>query len=174
MNRKCITAIAGLILLGSLRCGIVVKDIHIPRSTIQKLLDKKFPYDKNAVIARFVLDSAQVYFKDKNIGMKLSYYGNFLNKEVSGIVDFKGSMTYKSETGAFYLSDFDIVDIRVNQANFSHKGKLRQTVRQITNNYLSTYPVYRLNQKDFKQNITRFLLKKVRIQGQNLIVTVGL
>jgi len=138
------------------------------------MLDKKFPIDKNAVIARLTLDSPSVYFKKKNIGMKLHYYGNFLNKEITGCADFNGHLSYKRDKGAFYLTDFNIADIAVNDANFSNKEKLRAVVLKILNNYLDDYPVYRLDQKDFKHNLAKLMLKNLNIVGESLVITLGI
>jgi len=151
-------------------CGKFQKEILISKDQIQSALDKKFPYDKNAIIARLTLDSTKVYFKGKNIGFKLSFYGNFLSKEIKGIVDFNGNIFYRHEKGAFYLKDFEIAQIAVNEANFSQKGKLEATVLKIVKNYLDDYPVYRLNQDDFKQNIAKLILKDISVQGENLSI----
>jgi hypothetical protein len=157
-----------------INCGRFQKDIQIPKTTIQEMVDKKFPFDKNVVIARLTLDSPAVYFKDKNIGMKLNYYGNFLNKEIKGGIDFNGKITYRQKQGAFYLTDFNIVTITVSDANFSNEEKLKTTILKITNNYLDDYPVYRLDQTDFKQNIAKLLLRDLKIEGEELVITMGI
>jgi uncharacterized protein DUF1439 len=155
-------------------CGSVEKSITIPRTTIQEMVDQKFPYDKNAVVARFTLTSPEIYLSDPNIGMKLKYSANLFNKEIAGMVDFNGKITYRPEEAAFYMTDFDIVEITVDQANFSHQDKLKAGILKVVNNYLDGYPVYRLNQDDYKQNLGKVLLKSVRVKGDNVLVDLGL
>ncbi|MBN2310460.1 MAG: DUF1439 domain-containing protein [Candidatus Hydrogenedentes bacterium] len=154
-------------------CGSVQKEIAIPKSTIQEMVDAKFPYDKNVVVARFTLRSPEIYLAEPNIGMKLAYSANFLSKKISGTVDFNGQIVYKAEEGAFYLSDFDIVEIAVEQANFSDQAQLKDAIHEVVNNYLDGFPVYRLNPDDFKQNLSKLLLKDVRVHGDDVIVVLG-
>jgi len=174
-RRKLLSLLILSLVLGLAQsCDTFQKDIIIPQSKIQEEMDKKFPYDKSIVIARLLLDSPLVYFKGENIGMRLNYYGNFLNKEVKGVVDFNGQIVYKQDKGAFYLSDFSIVEIAVNEANYSDQEKLKTAVSNITTNYLNDYAIYRLNQKDFKQNLAKLLLKDIKINGNTLVITVGI
>jgi hypothetical protein len=69
------------------------------------MVAKKFPYKKNAVIAKIDLNSPQIYFKETNIGLKLKYYGNFLDKEINGYFDFSGEIYYKpAKKGRFIFT----------------------------------------------------------------------
>lgn len=168
MKKELIFIVITIMLISG--CGKFQKEVLISKDQIQATLNKKFPYDKNAIIARLTLDSAKVYFKNENIGLKLSYYGNFLNKEIKGIVDFNGKIFYNNSKGAFYLHEFEIAEISVNESNFSQQEKLEATVLKIVKNYLDDYPVYRLNQGDFKQNLAKLALKDISVQGENLAI----
>lgn len=149
------------------------KEIIIPRAKIQELVSKKFPYDRNVLIARLSVQAPEVYFKEKRIGVKLSYYGNFLGEEIKGSADFNGNIIYKSQTGAFYLSDFIISDIAFNEHNFSGKDKLQKLIDSIISNYLNDFPIYRLNRDDFKQNLARLLIKDVFVRNDDVIIVLG-
>ncbi len=162
-------------------CSHLQTEVEIPKSKIQQVVDEKFPYHKNAVIARFRLESPEVYLSDPNIGVKLAYYGDLLDKEIEGRADFCGQIAYKATEGAFYVSDFDVVDISVDQASFSEPDKLEAALLMMVNNYLlkivndylDGYPVYCLDQTDFKENLGKLLIKGVRVQGNNLVVALG-
>jgi hypothetical protein len=162
-----------ILVSGLVGCGKFEKEILIPKSKIQSMVAKKFPYKKNAIIAKLNLHSPQVYFKDTNIGLKLNYYGNFLEKEINGLIDFNGQIFYRPEKGAFYIKNFQIVDIVVNEANFSDKQRLKSVVLKLVINYLEDYPVYRLNPTDFKQNIAKLLLKEVSVKDDSLSVLLS-
>jgi len=155
-------------------CGKFEKEILISKKQIQEKLDARFPYDKNAVVARFTLDSARVYFKEDKIGFKLTFYGNFLSKEIRGQVDFNGKIIYKKENGAFYLNDFEIAEISVNESNFSQKSNLEAVILKIIQNYLDDYPICTLKQDDFKQSVATLVLKSVSVRDDNLVVLIAL
>jgi hypothetical protein len=48
------------------------KEVVIPRAKLQESVSKKFPYEKDVGIARFTVQTPEVYFKGKNIGSVLS------------------------------------------------------------------------------------------------------
>jgi hypothetical protein len=149
------------------------KEIVIPRAKIQELVSKKFPYDRDVIIAHLKVQAPEVYFKGKRIGLKLPYYGNFLGEQIEGYADFNGNIIYKSKTGTFYLSDFIISDITVNGQNFSEKLKLQRMIDNIIYNYLDEFPLYRLNADDFKENLARLLVKDVFIRNDDVIIVLG-
>jgi hypothetical protein len=155
-------------------CGEGPNQVLIPRTKIQEMVNRKFPYDKNAIMARVTLRSPVIYFAGNSIGMKLEYYGSFLTTEIQGTVNFTGQLSYNPDSGAFYLNDFKIVDIQANDKNFAGVEGLKTLVGNFVNSYLTGYPVYRLDPDDFKQNMAKRFLKDVSVKGENLAVTLSI
>ena len=149
------------------------KDITINKYEIQNLIDPKFPVEKNVIIAKAELKYPDVYFQGDHLGMKLQYTGRFLKKNAEGQIDFNGSLLYKPEKGAFYLSKIEIVQFSVNKENLLNRDKLQGTIETILNEFICDIPVYQLKQKDFKEKLAKLLLKKVRVENERLILTVG-
>lgn len=154
-------------------CGNFHKTIFIPRATIQGLIDKKFPIDRNLIIARLTLETPRVYFKDQNVGIKMNYKGNFLTDEIKGYFDVNGRIEYKQERAAFYLTDINIEEFEVNGLNFSNSEKIKSVIQNIANNCLGMYPVYQLNQKNFSQKIAKVFLKELTIKDESLVIRLG-
>ncbi len=155
-------------------CGNTKEEISISISEIQQMVDKKFPYNKNAIVASVELRSPKVYFTDKNIGIKLEYSGGIMNKTIKGNIDFNGRIIYKPQTGAFHLNNLQIVELTVDDSNYKGKQKLKEIVGGFLSGYLNDYPVYTLNPNNFKQNIAKLLMKDVNIKGDNLVVTLSI
>ena len=171
MKRTALFLIMTIFVLGG--CGGFEKEILIPRETIQKMVDEKFPYQKDALIAKIGLDTPLVYFKNEDIGLRINYSAQLLDKKVSGDIDFRGRIYYKPEKGAFYLKDFKITEIKVEESNFSDKEKIKPILSEILNSYLENHHVYKLDQRDFKQNIAKLLIKSVSVKGDNLSVLLS-
>lgn len=153
-------------------CGKFQKEIFIPRTLIQETIEKKFPYDKSAIIARFTLSEPVSYFIDTCIGIKLKYQGSFLEKEINGNINLKGSIKY--EKGKFYLENFEIVKLTMDEKEFDSKGKLKKIIFNMIDSYFDCYPVYTLKQSDFKQNAAKLLLKDINVIGDSLCVLIGI
>ena len=155
-------------------CEKFQKDIVIPRAKIQEGVEKSFPYTKNAILAKITLNDPRIYFKGEKLGVKILYVAESLGKKSIGFADFNGSVWYNQEKGAFYMSGFNLIEVTANESALSNKKGIKKAIESVANNYLEKFPVYRLKQSDYKQNLAKLLLKGLRIEGENLIVTVGI
>ena len=167
----------GLILLAATlsaaACGYQA-DVKVSRDKIQNLLEKKFPIEKDAVIAKLTLQSPKVFFHGGNqIGIRLQYDAGILGKHAVGEVAFHGPPVYKPEEGAFYLSGLTIDEFTINEDSLSHKDKLWGRVSSVLDKVIPHVPLYHLRQQDFKHKLAKLLLKKVRVEGEELILTMG-
>jgi len=166
---KILMIIALFLLIG---CGgTFQKEIVISREEIQEMVNAKFPYDKNALVARLTLHDPQIYFVENNIGMRLEFKGNWLEKEIKGYVAFDGKIAYRR--GAFYLEEFNVTEFAETNVN-SDTERLRGILANVVNNYISKHPVYKLNPRDFKQNLAKILLRDVFVRGSDLVAVVGI
>lgn len=165
-------AIAVFIIIALSGCTLR-KEIVIPRTEVQELVSRKFPYDKDIGIARVIVQDPQVYFEGKNIGLKAIYQGSLLGKKVMGSIDVNGNIVYKPETGVFYLYDFVVAGFTINENSFIEKGNLQEVVNVIIGNRLNGFPIYRLDPKDFNQNLGLLLVKDVFVRNDDLVVVLG-
>jgi hypothetical protein len=170
---RCLLALLVACALFGAACGYR-KDVVVSREKMQGLLDKKFPVEKDIVVAKLKLETPKVYFRGDNIGMSLRYAGSFWGKSATGQVTFDGQLDYKPEKGAFYLSNIAIGELGVNENDFADKEKLKGKMLAVLNAVLPHIPVYSLDQKDFKHQLAKLLLKRLHVEGENLILTMGI
>jgi hypothetical protein len=172
MLRLRMVALIGLIVTGA-ACGYQT-DVTVSRDKVQALLDKKFPIEKDAVLARVKLDSPRVYFQSNQLGMRLRYEAAVLGKQATGEVAFHGAPVYKADEGAFYLSTLTVADFTVDGDGLPHAEKLRDRISSVLDAVIPHVPLYRLRQQDFKHALAKLLLKQVRVEGESLVLTMGL
>jgi len=155
-------------------CKGLEKEIIISKSTIQKMVEKKFPIEKSSLVANIKLSSPSVFFQGNCIGLTMQYSAFLLISEVGGNVSFQCRPVYKPENATFYMSDFVLTDITMNSVNsFIGKDKLMGIISGIVNSYFKDYPLYRLNPDDYKQNLAKTMLKDVSVRGDNLILLLS-
>lgn len=147
--------------------------INLSQEKIQKVLDKKFPYKKSTILAKVELTNPVVTIKNDKIFTNVSFNGSALNKVVRGQVSVSGRVAYKQKKKAFYLKDFEIINVTVENVKESKKDKVVGVVKTITSGYFASFPVYKLKKKNYKQNIARMLLKDVKTEGNNLVVKLA-
>ena len=158
--------------LSGVACGFQ-RDVTIRKYEIQNVIDPQFPVEKDVIIAKAELKYPDIYFNGDHLGMKLQYTGRFLKKPAEGQIDLRGPLIYKPEKGAFYLSKIEIVNFSVNKDSHSSKDKLQGTFEAILGDFIVTIPIYRLKQKDFKEDLAKLQLKKIHVENENLILTMG-
>ena len=172
MHMKKVIVIAVCLVFAFSGCALR-KEIVIPRAKLQESVAKKFPYEKDVGIARFTIETPEVYFKGKSIGLKAVYSANLLEKEIRGSVDVNGHVIYKPETGTFYLHDFVVSDITVNEKDLLEKVKVQKIIDKIISSYLDGFRIYRLNPRDHKQNLARLYVKDILVRNDDLVVVLG-
>ena len=118
MSRKLFGLLILLIFLSFLNgCSGFPKELRISQTKLQKLVEKRFPYQKDLILGEITLDAPVIYFKEEKIGLKLNYEGVFLKQSINGIIDLNGEICYRQKQQAFYLTNLNIVEF--NQKNFS-------------------------------------------------------
>ncbi|WP_299454811.1 DUF1439 domain-containing protein [uncultured Microscilla sp.] len=147
--------------------------IDISQEQIQKALDKKFPYQKNAIIAKVAFTDPKVSISANKIFVEMSFGGNAWKKSIQGQVGVVGRVAYKQDKKAFYLKEFDILKIDAGNVKEVEKQRLVKVFKKAMVVYLTSFPVYKLKKKDYKQNIARMLLKDLKTTGDKLVVTLS-
>lgn len=153
-------------------CGVFKKEIVIPKTTIQDAMDKKFPVEKTTLLAKVKLTDPTFYFVDSSLGIILKFWADALGKEMIGMVDVNTQVRY--DNGSFYLSKLEIPKIYIDEKEVDQDGKVAKIILSILRNYIEKYPVYKLKQTDFKQNLAKLLLKDITVDGDSLKVLIGL
>jgi hypothetical protein len=154
-------------------CGYQT-DVRVSRDRIQGLVERKFPIEKDAMLAKLKLHSPKVFFQGNDIGLRLEYDAGLLGKSTVGQIVFHGPPVYQPEQGAFYLSRLTIDEFTVDEHSLSHKQKLRDKVTSVLDVVMPRVPLYHLKQQDFKHRLAKLLLKRVRVEDDTLVLTMGL
>ena len=155
-------------------CKGIEQEVIISKSTIEKIIEKNFPIEEELTLAKVSLFSPQVFFIDNSIGLNIKYSIVLLIKETSGSISFKCRPVYKPENISFYMSNFELTDITINNVeSFVDKDKIMGFISAIVNILFSDTPLYQLNPNDYNQNMAKMLLKSVSIKGDNLVLLLS-
>jgi hypothetical protein len=155
-------------------CKGIEKEVIISKSTIEKIIEKNFPIENGSSLAKIKLFSPQVFFIDNSIGLNMQYSVALLIKEAEGTVSLKCRPVYKPENTSFYMINFELTDITMNNVDsFVDKDRIMELISTIVNILFSDTPLYQLNPNDYNQNLAKMLLKSVSIQGDNLVLLLS-
>jgi len=147
--------------------------IKLSEEKLQKAVDKKFPYKKSALVAKIELTDPKLTIKEDQLFIDVSFNGNALTKSIQGKLNVSGKVAYKQEKKAFYMKDFHINKVDLENIEGSQKDRVVKMLEKAVAAYLASFPVYELKKSKYKQNLARMLLQDVKTEGNQLVVTLG-
>jgi hypothetical protein len=154
-------------------------DVSLTESQIKTAIDKKFPLvKKHLKVFEVTYSNPTVILETGSDKVKVSLDAVahlLLEKaQLRGSAIATTRVAYDKSSGAFYLEDATIESLKI--PGLSEKwAKIAAELGTLgTREYLNRYPVYRLKQSDFKQNLAKCLLKDVKIMDKKLVLTLGL
>lgn len=162
----------GLFLIIS--CDKPVVELKLTSGEIQSVIEKKFPYEKNLIIAKLKLLNPVITLKDDMVHYKLDIKFNALSETVVGDFDAAGKLSYNRSRKAFYLKNVQVKSINIEEVNEKYRDKVVSAVNNILNNYFEDFPIYRLKEADYKQNIAGMFLKEVKTENDYLLIRLSL
>ncbi|OJJ15978.1 hypothetical protein BKI52_34975 [marine bacterium AO1-C] len=162
-----------LVIIGLQACNKSPLVIRLSQEKLQKAMDKKFPYKKSALVAKIELTNPKLTIKDDKLFIDVLFNGYALTKSIKGEVNVSGKVAYKQEKKAFYMKDFHIHKVDIENIEGSKKDQIVGLLEKAVATYMASFPVYKLNKAKYKQNLARMLLQDVKTEGNQLVVTLG-
>lgn len=92
---------------------------------------------------------------------------------LGGSVDVSGGVRYVSESGQFFLTDPMIERLQIQGVSDIYTEKVNSALSKALSEYYSENPIYTLSALDVKQATVRLVLKKVIVENQELVITLG-
>ena len=158
-------------LINILNCFHIQKEIKFDKEYLQEKLDKKFPIKKNLILMKIDLFNP-ILFLDNLIEIKINFKVGILKNQYEGILKVKGDLKYSKETSSFYFNDFQIIEIKSEKLDKEITLKFKNTTNKLLNTYFKNYPVYTLDDKDFKHSLAKLILSEIKIEKDKLIIVL--
>lgn len=158
-----------------------VYTIKLTETQLQEKLQKKMPINKTVLfIVQITLDNPRVQLVDgsNRINAGLDVILNItVDKQplpLGGSVDVSGGITYNSKTAKFFLTDPIIENLKVQGLPSKHTNKANKALSKVLTKFYKDNPVYTLRATDAKKAAAKLVLKTVKIENQELVVTLGI
>ena len=148
---------------------------------IRQKLSGKLPLTKTYFfIIHVTLNNPRIELREGshriNAGMDVILNISLLNERNSlgGSVDVSAQVTYRPETGEFFLADPLVERFSVHGIPEKLTSRVNEAMGKALNEYYAAHPIYTLKATDAKHAAARLLLKDVTVQGRAVVVTLGL
>lgn len=182
-NPKVLIGLA--ITLAVIALGFLFKEqsfvYRVPETKLQASLDEKLPLEKTYLkVFAVSLNNPRVDL-DKETdrvkgGLDISVTIGALgfSRQFDGTVDASGSVAYVPEEGAFYVKDPAVENLTLPGVPDRYQTQVDAAAARAIEDFYATHPVYRLEGRTSKEKAARMLLKTVDVDGDTLVVTLGL
>jgi hypothetical protein len=176
-------AVTGVFLLGclgGLLChlsqeGIVVE---LTPEQIQEKLDSKFPISKRyLLVLNLTLADPRVALTEGSdrVGFGITATTNVRVNEndLTGDAYVTSRIRYYPEEGSLRLVDPRVEEFTISLLPPEYEDEVLAAADLATQEILTDYELYRLDQADFKQRIAKLVIRDVVVQGGRLRITLG-
>jgi hypothetical protein len=150
--------------------------IRLSGADLQQSLNRKLPTSKSKFMIRATVQSLEVELVEGadrirlRPQVELSIAGQ---GALTGRALVEGQIHYAPDTGEFFLDSPKVVEVTIAGIPESMRSVAGELIAMCGEAYLTTTPVYRLKQGDFKQSLARMFLKSVQVHDSQLQVVIG-
>ena len=155
--------------------------VHLSEEQIQEKLEARLPLSKSYLfIIRVTLSNPRVELENGtrrvNAGLDIRFNVTINDnpKPIGGTVDVSGGVRYVAEKGQFFLVDPVVERLNVQGIAEKYTNKVNKALSMALAEYYESHPIYTLSAVDAKQVVARMVLKKVNIDNEELVVTLGI
>lgn len=156
-------------------------EVRISEQQIHQKLAEKLPLQKTYLyLFELTLENPRVDLLEDSgriaagLDVRVRIKGGAEDRVLHGTVDASGKLRYAAAEGQFYLSDPEIEKLSVAGLPEKRTAQIRSVVETALSEYYADHPVYRLQSDDIKQTAVKVVLKDVSVDGDDLVVTMGL
>jgi len=153
----------------------------LTESQVYDKLSEKLPFsDSYLFVFNVQLDNPRVSLKSGtdriglgiDIGLNIKFVE--LEEPLTGSADVTTGISYNQDEAAFYLTDPQIDKLSLNGVPSEYTEKANDVVNSALLVYMKNNPVYSITASDRNALAAKMLLKEVKIQDAELVLTLGI
>ncbi|GAA6136128.1 hypothetical protein NBRC116188_29180 [Oceaniserpentilla sp. 4NH20-0058] len=143
---------------------------------LQTQLNQVTPLQKQTLFANIVMTDANINLLESANQLEVTAFLDVTalgGMHGTGNVTIRGSLVYKSEKGAFYLSRPRITQLHIDKINPDVVEQIQPLVQDLLAQSLQRQPIYQLDDQDMRQSLIKTTLKNVEISNNQVHVYLG-
>lgn len=151
--------------------------LSFSEADIQSRVDAILPIKKETFIVVVTIDQARVKLLEgaNQVGLDTKLFVNGLaGINAQGSISVQGEVTYRSNEGAFYLSNPIITTFTINQVPQDILPQLKELSQTGLSQALMNKPIYILKDDDMRHQLLKSSLKSIEIKDKVLNATLGI
>ncbi|UHQ55062.1 MULTISPECIES: DUF1439 domain-containing protein [Microbulbifer] len=156
-------------------------ELRISEAQILETLESNLPLTRTyLVIFDLTLDNPRIALNaetgrvNAGLDITLDIKSREGSKGYRGAADVSGVPSFVAENGEFYLQQIVVENLEIEGMDDKQLARARNAVQVALTEYYRNHPIYRLKDNSARQRLARMALKDINIEGNELVVTLGL
>ncbi|WP_232784223.1 DUF1439 domain-containing protein [Moritella sp. Urea-trap-13] len=148
--------------------------VKFSEAELQEKVSKQMPLIKKTSFMTVELTNPILTLaKDKNeIELQLNVKLLMGELENQGYARLTGSLSYKAADAAFYVTNMQVHEVRVEGMPEFFTPQVKQMAEQVVNPVLDKMPIYKLKD-DVTQTMVKAVLESIEVHNKTLIATLS-
>ncbi len=147
--------------------------LKLSEAELQERVSAMMPLEKKQLFLTVVISDPQI-----SLLPDTDQVGVFLNVDAiiasglkgSGRGRVIGSLFYDKSLGAFFLKDPVLDSLQIDRIPAQLNQQIAKVSQAMIASTLASYPLYTLNDNDFKQKMAKSLIESIDVQDQQLLI----
>ena len=156
---------------------------EITQAELQEKIEKKFPYKKNKLFAKFIFSNPSIDLKDgvSSIFVKVDVdvISDLLEVKETFLIEANGAIFYDAKTTDVFLKNAEVTSIKNikpnSKFNIEQIPDIKKTLSSLLNKHFAKKPVYNLkNSKNTSVSMASSFLQDIRVKDKKIILVIGI
>ncbi len=149
-------------------------EIEITPEQIQQVAEKQFPIKKQALFVQIELSNPKITLAGQRLTLAMqiaAYYPNQTMSQGTTVVD--GKLGYNEKSGEFLLIQPRVQEVTIEGLASQHNEWLRDIISPLVAQSVTAVVLYRLDEKQFGDRMTKNSLKSITIRNGILYAEIA-
>jgi hypothetical protein len=150
--------------------------VEVKESELQAKAEELMPFTKKSFIFTVTMSSPIIDLKPNSNRIWLSCNIQIKASDITlgiGDVVFNGNLKYDNKTGGFFFYDVILLSLNIDTIPAKSFPKIKSLVEDLGNKFLVKKPIYKLKDAKLTEELTKSLLKSIRIADEKLYLEIG-
>ena len=164
-----------VLFFASTSCWAFDYTVEVTQQQLQEQLTRMMPIQKEEFFVTVELSNPVLELVDE--GNQIGMFANIKMTAPGGIqgsgrTKVMGGISYKKETGSFYLHDPKIAQLEIDQIPVQFHSNIRQLAQMALSSSMTNRALITLRDDNMQQKLAKSMLQSVKIAGGKLLITL--
>ncbi|MBN2653242.1 MAG: DUF1439 domain-containing protein [Spirochaetales bacterium] len=154
-------------------CGATLYRVKVSENDVKREMAAFLPYENDFGAGTIFMPMPQVKFEKERIYLDFDAKIRLFQANYNIKLKANGNFRYEKSQGAFYLTGLQVEQLTI-EGIAPILATTAENLVKANINFLELYPIYVLNQNDFKESLAKLVLLRTKTEKGRIIFELGI